>query len=276
MIGGGMTVVFMGANFILNTMNDDTQRRRVKEALDAIEPELCSERQRHPELGVLLVIYYTQYQAPEESLIRPGAVFDRVSSFYLGRTQDEARDVLRATPMVHANLGPKTKVLTQEIWVPPIIPPSVRDIRAPFRSVALATFAAGRSILQVVEWGGITGFDDEGTTRLSLGSQSPRFLILQVPSKLSFHNGGFLVDVKIPIIQRNAQSGGTIPVVNLDPVMPGFNVSAACVFPADDATDLLFAAAPATRDNLNRLGIYTNFGKVRWVRPENVRVLQTL
>jgi hypothetical protein len=45
--------------------------------------------------------------------------------------------------------------------------------------------------------------------------------------------------------------------------MPGSSVSAACVFPADDATDALFRTASATRDNLNQLGTYPNFRKAR-------------
>jgi hypothetical protein len=64
--------------------------------------------------------------------------------------------------------------------------------------------------------------------------------------------------------------------VNLDPFTPGFNVSAACVFPADDATDLLFATARAIHDTLGKVYIYTNFGNVRWVRPENVKVQQMI
>jgi hypothetical protein len=273
--GAGIMLAFMGANFILNIINDYVQQTRAKQALDAIEPGLRSQRQQHPELGVLLVFYYTQYQTPDESLIRPGAAFGSVT-FYTGRTRDEARDAWRATPTIRAGVGPNTEEFTQQIWIQLVIPPSVRDIRTPFPSVALATFADGQSVLQDVEWGGITGFDDEGTSRLSLGQQSPRFLILRVPNKLHFFNGGIRVDVDIPITQRGAQSGGAIPAVNLDPTIPGFNVSAACVFPADDATDLLFAAAIATHDNLGQLDIYTNFGKVRWVRPEHVKVLQTI
>jgi hypothetical protein len=61
-------------------------------------------------------------------------------------------------------------------------------------------------------------------------------------------------------------------VVDLDPWIPFGTATAAMVFPSDDATDLLFRQAPATFDNLSQLRRYTNIGKMRWVRPENIRV----
>jgi hypothetical protein len=162
--------------------------------------------------------------------------------------------------------------LRQEVWIPPVVPAGVGAIRKPFPSVAVGRFAAGRTTLQDVEWGGITGFDDEGTSSLS---GNGTFLVLQVPRRLHFFNGPTLVDVTIPVEERTANVGGSIPVVNLDPIVPG-NVSAACLFPVDDATDALFAAAAPTRDNLDQLGIYTNFHKVRWARPENIEVVRRI
>jgi hypothetical protein len=271
-IAAGMTLAFMGVNFVLNLLNDRVQEGRVREALNRLEPPLRSQRHDHPELGVLLVFHYSQQQAPPDSLIRPGATFETVN-FYTGRTQDEARDVWQNTPMVRVLHPSDILESTQTVWIPPVLPPSVLDIRTPFRSVALATFAPGRAVLQNVEWGGVTGFDDEGTTPVTPGAQPARFLILQVPNTVAFFNGGMRINVTIPISQRRAQSGGSIPAVDLDPILPFSDVSAACVFPADDATDQLFAQARATHDNLGQLDIYTNFGKVRWVRPENIRVL---
>jgi hypothetical protein len=77
------------------------------------------------------------------------------------------------------------------------------------------------------------------------------------------------------LVIRTTADGSDVTVVDLDPWMPG-KVSAAMVFPAADATDQLFAQAPRTRDNLNQLRGYLNFGKVRWVRPENIRILRRL
>src|SRR6185437_5596806 len=103
----------------------------------------------------------------------------------------------------------------------------------------------GRAILQDVEWGGITGFDDEGTSPLR-GGESARFLILRVPRVVAFYNGGVRYDVNVPVEQRAAHAGGSIPVVNLDPSLPGYDVSAACLFPADDTTDALFDSTTPT------------------------------
>jgi hypothetical protein len=143
-IGAGIMLFFMGANILLNLRNDQIQEKRAKDALKAIEPGLHSQRQQHPELGFLLVFDYTQYQAPEESIIRPGAAFGSVS-FYSGRTSDEARDHWRATPTIRAGAGPNTQEFSQQVWIPPIVEPSVKALRTPFRSVALATFADGKS-----------------------------------------------------------------------------------------------------------------------------------
>jgi hypothetical protein len=274
-IGAGLTLVFMGVNVVLNVLNDRAQEDRVRLALDQLEPPLRSQRQAHPEMGALLVFHYTQQQSPPESLIRPGASFQTVN-YYMGRTQDEARDAWHNTPMLRAMHPSGVTEFTQTLWIPPVNPPSITDIRTPFQRVALATFAEGRAVFQNVQWGGVTGFDDEGTTPVTPGAQPARFLILRVPDTLAFLNGGMRINVTIPISQRGAQSGGSIPAVDMDPILPFTDVAAACVFPADDATDLLFSRARATQDNLGQLDLYTNFGKVRWVRPENIRVLQRL
>ncbi len=269
-IGAGITLAFMGANFVLNLINDHIQEKRAREALSRIEPGLRAQRQQHPDLGILLVFYYSQYQAPEESLMRPGAVFGHVE-FHTGRTQDEARQNWTAAPAIRQGFGPQIEASTQQVWIPPIVAPGVSAIRTPFPSIALGTFAEGRAILQDVEWGGITGFDDEDTSSLRLTpGQNPRFLILQVPPIVRFFNDGIRYDVNVPVEQRPTKLGAVVPVVNLDPVVPFSNVSAACIFPVDDATDEIFSSAKPTYDNRNQLGIYVNFGKVRWARPENI------
>jgi hypothetical protein len=167
------------------------------------------------------------------------------------------------------------RLLQQEGWIPPVQPAGPAALTTPFRTkVALATFAAGKEVLQDVEWGGLTGFDDEGTTRLSPNAQA-RFVVLRVPSPLIWYYAGEH-RTEIPVADRAAAEGGTIPVVSLDPLLPGFDVAAACVFPADDATAALFDSTPPTKDNLGHLRHFPNFGDARWVRPENVRVLQRL
>jgi hypothetical protein len=151
----------------------------------------------------------------------------------------------------------------------------VTALRTPFPAIALATFGAGRARLQHVAWGGVTGFDDEQELSLSVPADvRPRFLVLRVPSTISWFHGR-MQSSSVPVTSRTAADGSSIPVVDLDPVL-GWDVTAACVFPADRATDRLFGTTPATHDNLGQLRSYTNFRKARWVRPENVRVLRRL
>ncbi|AMG31544.1 DUF4157 domain-containing protein [Grimontia hollisae] len=270
-IGAGITIAFMGANFILNEINDYIQQQRVEEALAGIRTSLETYRSEHRQMGTLLVFRYTQQEAPPDSLIQPGAVFRSVM-YYHGATQDEARRTWRNTPEIHAS-PQGSRQSTQTVWIPPIQRAATRALRTPFPREELATFATGRAELQHVEWGGITGFDDESTHSLTLGNTSPRFYILRIPDELVFMNGSERVSVDIPITFRSAHQGGAIRVVNLDPAFPGYNVSAALVFPADNATERLFSQTPATRDNLRQLRSYTNIRKARWVRPENIQLL---
>lgn len=271
-IGAGITVAFMGANFILNEINDYIQQQRVEEALEGIRTSLETYRSEHRQMGTLLVFRYTQQEAPPDSLIQPGVVFRSVT-YYHGATPDEARRTWHSTPEVIA--APQgSRQSTQTVWIPPIQRAATRVLRTPFPREELATFAAGRAELQHVEWGGITGFDDESTHSLTLGSTSPRFYILRVPEELFFMNGTQRISVNIPITFRSAHQGGAVRVVNLDPDFPGYNVSAALVFPADNATERLFSQVPATRDNLRQLRSYTNIRKARWVRPEHIQLLE--
>ncbi|EGR1392940.1 hypothetical protein BGM03_23295 [Vibrio parahaemolyticus] len=86
-------------------------------------------------------------------------------------------------------------------------------------------------------------------------------------------NGAQRVSVDMPITFSSAHQGGAVRVVNLDSAFPGYNVSAALVFPVDNATERLFSQTSPTRDNLRQLRSYTNIRKARWVRPENIQLL---
>jgi hypothetical protein len=273
-IGAGITIAFMGLNLILNWVNDVVQARRVRAALDAMEAGLARTRTEHPSLGILLIFYYTQQEAPPESLIRPGAVFQHIE-MATGRTRDEAEEQWQSKPAVRQGPGPQALIRTQLVWIPPIRPASVAVVRTPFRAVAVGTFVAGRAQLQDVEWNGLSGFDDEGKTTLRLSEGlTPRFLILGLPKEFHWF---YIVwhTSSLPLQERPAAEGGNVPVVALDPSMPFWNVAAAFVFPADDATDALFDTAPPTRDNLRHIR-YVNFSRGRWVRPENTKVLRRM
>lgn len=138
----------------------------------------------------------------------------------------------------------------------------------------MAPFAGTRTKLQVVRWkGAIVGFDDEYESTLipELGS-IPQFLILKLPEQFEWYAEINQVS-SIPIEVVPAAEGGSVPAVNLDTFLPG-KVKAVCVFPYDDATDILFSTSTPTLDDLRQIH-YTNFDKVRWVRPENIRIIRS-
>ena len=274
---GGITLALQGMNFVLNRINDEVQGRRAREALAQIEPVINGERAANPSLGVVLVFFYRQVEAPPESLLRPGAAFMHVE-YALGQTEDEAVQNWAMKPSIRAGARPGEHIDTQKVWIPPIVASPVTSLRTPFPIAAIGTFASpGLAKLQEVEWGGITGFDDEGETTLRISSARPplEFAILKPPSVLPWSNGRTWLETEIPLTTRVTADGSSVLVVDLDPWVPG-HVSAAMVFPADDRTAEAFAHTRATKDNLGLLRGHVNFGRVRWVRPEQIRVLRQL
>ena len=262
-----------GVNFALNWLIDREQRALVEARLREIEPSIAAERQRLPDHGVILLIYYHQVIAPRDSLIQPAAVFSHIR-WAIGRTQDEAMQNLASRASIDPAPPQGSRALSSRIWIPPLQRSGIETLRTPFPRAGLGTFAPNRAVLQDVGWNGINGFDDEGTTRLSAGSFMPRFLLLDPPSEISWVWGQRLMSTSIPLVQRAAANRGpAIKAVDLDPVVPFGSVSAVPVFPYDEQTDLLFAAAPATADNLGQLRQFPNLGKMRWVRPENIVVV---
>ncbi|RJO78429.1 hypothetical protein D5S18_05955 [Nocardia panacis] len=269
----GLTLAFMGVNFALNLINDYIQTGRVRRELARLEPVLAATRAAHPDTGTLLVFFYTQAEAPSESLIQPGPVFSHLETA-TGLTRSEATLHWQNQPAIRPGAGPGVRQQHEEVWIPPAQQAGPAALTTPFRTkVALATFAAGRETLQDVEWGGVTGFDDEGTTRVP-DAAAARFIVLRVPSPVIWYDSGIQHRTDIPVQDRPAAAGGAIPVVNLDPSIPFYDVAAACVFPADDATAALFDGTRPTKDNLGLLRHFPNFTDARWVRPENIRILQ--
>jgi hypothetical protein len=271
---GGIQLAFQGINFTLNQINDHIQAQRVREALAQLEPQINRERAADPSMGALLIIFYHQVEAHPDSAIRPGPVFSHIETA-TGRSFDEARRAWSSQAAIRPGLGPREKEFTQEVWIPPIRPAGVAALRTPFPPMAIGRFASGiASKLQNVNWGGVTGFDDESevTLRLVAGSTPAEFVILRPPAIINWFNGGIAMSTDIPLVTRTTAGGTDLTVVDLDPWIPFGTATAAMVFPSDDATDLLFRQAPATFDNLSQLRRYTNIGKMRWVRPENIRV----
>ena len=276
-IVGGIQIAFEGINFILNLVNDEIQKKRVNEALDKIRPVVGQARLANPRLGVLLLFYYTQYQAPEESIIRPGAAFDYVS-WGKGVTRDEAlRDAL-SQPTLSRGTGPSERRFSAERWIPPTQKSSVTTATCPFPQIAVGRFFLGTSSVakfQLVDFGFPGGFDDirEKTVDLPANTNAD-FAVLKSPSQVFWYNLNGRQTVEVPLMDASTANGNTVKVVNLDPWSP-FNAKAAMVFPVDDWTEQVFASVSPTADG-NMLSTYVNFGMIRWVRPENIHLLRFL
>jgi len=273
---GAMIEILRLENFLVNTyLIEPKQNKLLHERLSSIEPSIVSVVSKDPRLGVLLTLYYKRVKAPEESVIQPSPTFYDID-WTTGFTEDEAMKQWSSKP----TKKPDTKTPVQpellvfHVWRPPQQLASIVAISTPFPRVAVGTFMSGLARLQDVEWAGVFGFDDEGQTTLNLPPGiTPRFLILSLPKEFEWFIGTDRMTKSIPIELRKAGEGGNIPVVNLDPVIPFSNVAAACVFPADDTTKALFENTPATRDTTGQIH-YTNFTEVRWVRPENIKLIE--
>ncbi|MEP7076048.1 MAG: hypothetical protein ABI878_09565 [Acidobacteriota bacterium] len=276
-IVGGIQMAFQGVNFALNLINDYIQGQRVKEALAQIEPSVNNDRATNPNFGVLIIIYFTQWEpATPDSLIQPGPAFSHIETA-TGLSRDEATQKWQTAPALRSGLARTQKEITQEVWIPPIIPAGPSALKTPFPVHSIATFApAGVATFQGVVWGGVTGFDDETlrTVKLDPGF-SPSFVVLWPRKVLRWYNGGYQVTTDIPLLTQKSSDGTDLTTVDLDPYLWG-SASAVPAFPADEATDKLFARVPKTHDNLNLLGVYPNFGKVRWIPPINVKVITVI
>jgi len=262
----GLRVLLMGLDFVLGWLGDRAQQQRVQQRLDQIEPAVRAELQRKPGHGALIALYYRTVPS-RGSMIHPVPTFAH-ARWAAGRTRSEARDVLRREPTL--TTGP---LQTSWIWLKPSQAPRVSTLRRPFPSQGLATFAAGLAELQDVRWGGALGFDDEGRTGLTLASgRAPRLELLAPPPRVAWFDAVWR-ETRVPIVRRSTARGPAVDAVDLDPGLPGFDVAAVPVFPADGPTARLLRGAPPTRDDLGQLDHYVNVGLVRWVRPEHLVVV---
>ncbi len=270
---GGIQLAFEGINFLLNWANDYQNKEKIKADLQKIGRGIAQNRMNDPTQGCLLVFYYKPAPDAGPSLIRPGPQYRFVEDFY-GHSEDEALVVWRNTN----SDGMEPGLVSDTHWIPPIAPVEVKDLKVPFAQFALGSFEPGQEMLQGVIWNGVAGFDDLWEKKLQVPADvTPSFLILKPPDKIKWWyqagpTSGQVMETTIPVVWLDAASGGKVPAVDLDPWMPFCSVAATMVFPADDDTDELFATRRATQDNLGQLGRYINIGKMRWVRPQHIRI----
>jgi hypothetical protein len=286
----GMRVALAGLNFGLNWLSDREQQRLVQEALARIEPAIQAERQRQPDHGILVLIYYHQVQAPPDSIIQPGATYSHLT-WISGRTPDEALRALHQSASISPAPPRGSRQQVTRLWIQPQRPAAILSLQTPFPQVGYGMFSPNRGAFQGVRWGGVRGFDDTGQSWLGTALQAqiaarasleargqpvppwpvPRFILLQAPRSMRWIWGRQVRTTSVPVVRRgSALAGQTLEAVDLDPISPFGNVAAVPVFPYDAFTDTVFSSAKATRDNLNQLQMYPNIRKMRWIRPENI------
>ncbi|NOX53130.1 MAG: hypothetical protein GXP27_01555 [Planctomycetes bacterium] len=275
-IGSGIELLFRGINFVLQAVNASQQRSRLQQELNRLEPRVNRDLQRDPTRGVLLIFHFLCGPSHPESLIDPVCRYSYVT-YGTGQTVSEARADAARHPMIVPAPPPGGSTRVMLYWFPPQRRVGPAALRRPFPVVATATFLPGRARLQDVKFGTLQGFDDEGVTTLPIprgGVAHYRFDILRPPSSVVFRDGPVVGPMNIPVVTVSAGGGSQrIPVVDLDTTLG--SVKAAMVFPLNDVTARAFWAAPATAmDPPGAIRGFVNFDRIRWVRPENIRVLQ--
>lgn len=270
-IGDGIILGLQGLNFVLGRLNEARQRRRLEEALAAREPEIARLRRERPDCGVVLAIHFRVTDGNPDSPIEPGPVFERIE-LGVGRSPREARKDLERTPeLLPGLLESEHDVIVDTLWVPALKPQAPMPPPPPFPVFSLATFASRNPSLQNVKWTNRGGFDDEDPRQLSVPEGlEPRFYVLQLPAEFA----SLIPRAHDPEIMRQQLPLGTrngMPVVRLDPWLPFFDVAAAALFPADQATADLFETAPPTSDQGTILT--EDFDLIRWARPDQIKLL---
>jgi hypothetical protein len=282
--GGGGVLFLQLVATALSFFNDRKQQDAAKKALEQEADNIDRHRIEVPTEGVLLRFAYLTKDMPtlgNDSVFKTMPEFQYLDVLY-GQTPDEALKNKLYSPDGRELREGGGSYSYQERWVPPLIAPSVTDLHTPWSpKVAVGTFAPDKAVLQQVEFDDFWGFDDARQMRLSVPADvTPKFIILTPPSVIKWAGPSVYEASKLlpPLVTRRAASGENLVAIDLDPDLAIVfdDVAAVPVFPADDDTDDLFATTPPTHDDSHVLSIYYNFNKVRWVRPENITVLQTI
>lgn len=281
--GWGALMLLGGLNDLLvEHFIDPDQKKRAEEDLGHYQEWIDRHRAEVPTEGVLVRLYYIQEGSPAGegvSVVKAPKIYNYLEVTF-GVTQDEAERKPRADAISQAGSRFATYPHVDS-WTPPLVQPTVNDIKTPLRKQAVGTFAAGKEKLQQVVCDSFWGFDDQPmlwNIQVPDGTQV-RFIVLDMPTEISWFAGPYAkepVRLRPPIVVREAAAGGSVRVVDLDPYLWG-KASAAPVFPADEETARVFATFPQTidRDGVLRMK-YPNFDRVRWVRPEHMVLVGAL
>ncbi len=116
----GLTLLLMGAEFVVRGIHDRVQAKRIQEKIRSRQAEIEQHLGETPTDGVLIVLYFVQTEAalrdPFQSQIPPDFRFLEI--FY-GETQQEAMRNYATAPAPLEGPPPHMEFATQEIWIPP-------------------------------------------------------------------------------------------------------------------------------------------------------------
>jgi hypothetical protein len=266
----GATQLVQWASSKFTEMHDDYERKLANDEMQRQIGGVKAMWEQHPEYGVLFTITWN-IQHHEAGELRN--FVSCVPRYGINR-QEALND--RAVFMVEQP-DLRDEVTYDETWIDPPQPLSGYQQPAPFRKIAIATFA-GDNEVQDVKWRGRSTFDDAGFTTLKpvKGAQA-QFYVLMPPSDITFMDNGDQHNTNVPIRHRSAPGGWTIPVVDLDTLVGLIpfvdHDTAAMVYPVDRYTELLFkGSSPVDTQQLRRYA----FANVRFVPPKSIQVLQSL
>lgn len=266
--GAGLAIlgVNIGANMVIDALN----AKRMQADLTRNEPAMQQAQDQDPTLGFLLVFYFEGGVDSGEGATASGR-YVRMG-WRQGYTESEATDSWRKEPR-HLQRGD-----TQAFqWIPPKQAPPPEVMYAPFRKVAVAKFADIANIrFQKVSFAEIGGFDEKGqdekvdATRWKTIADDYRFIVMEMPSSVPYRDvAGHRDTMSVPLSARRTR-GGDVPVILLDDDTP-----AVAVWPVGENVQKLFSLMRPINDKEGRLMI-TNIRFVRWLRPEQVEVVQSL
>lgn len=284
--GAGALLALQGISFGVHWIYDEKQAQRLQDDWAKLKPRVEAELQKNPTTGVLILAWYSGDEPATDSVVDPLVTFDHLEPLY-GYNRVEA--LANAPDKMYGRTFGANHFSRDVVFIEPKQPVDVKKLRTPFPAVALATFVPGKEQVMNVKWRGKSDFDDDGTKDLDgVAAGLAKFVVLKCPEEIPFYNGGtkhvahpdlfweypaemLAVPTPPPAYQR-------VPTVALDSGIRAYTgTSAAMVFPANAYTRaVLENQSRPTKDTLGQLVIYPNFEWVRWVEPENMRLLRNL
>jgi hypothetical protein len=166
-------------------------------------------------------------------------------------------------------------------WFPPKQPVDFTKLPTPFPAAGLATFVPGREELIKMKFSHAGGFDEwlrGSVEKVNTAYDLLTFFYLLPPDKVNYYYNGETSEVLPVLVEPPGEVAHGelkhihVPVVQLDSKVNPYNATGVMIYPADNFTAERLADTTrlSGRDLLKKY----NFEKVRWVKPQKMRVLR--